>query len=68
MYNQAGHPPGPVPGTEQGPGLDPQPYQSQNFTFIVKITKERTWSDTIINQATMLNIDLDLVLNLGLNL
>ena len=45
MYNQAGHPPGPVPGTEQGPGLYPQPYQSQNFTFIVKITKERTLID-----------------------
>ena len=49
MYNQAGHPPGPVPGTEQG--LGSQPYQSQNFTFIVKVIKERTWSDTIINQA-----------------
>ena len=45
MYNQAGHPPGPVPGPEQGPGLYPQPYQSQNFTFIVKITKERTLID-----------------------
>ena len=40
--------PGPVPG----PGQGPEPSPAQYSTFIVRKSKGRTWSDTIIKQAT----------------
>ena len=44
--------PGPVPGPEQGPSQGPHSGQTQHSRFIDQILKERTWTDTIIKQAT----------------
>ena len=44
--------PGPVPGPGQGPGQGPEPSHTQYSTFIIRKSKGRTWSDTIIKQTT----------------
>ena len=44
--------PGPVRGPGQGPGQGPDSGQAQYSTFNARNSKEWTWSDTIIKQAT----------------
>ena len=44
--------PGPVLGPGSGPDQGPESSHIQYSTFIVRISKGRTWRDTIIKQTT----------------